>query len=141
MNINTESISKMNKAIQSIVMETTNITKYLDLYNFDIKRYETIDEYILDNYNYELFGKEVLWSELERIGYKESQYFIPSIIIISYRYNKYYQVIKWIQNEEYYKSICLYALSISYNIIKKNITTIKMTWFANDKSSQVIMHN
>ena len=141
MNINTESISKMNKAIQSIVMETTNITKYLDLYNFDIKRYETIDEYILDNYNYELFGKEVLWSELERIGYKESQYFIPSIIIISYRYNKYYQVIKWIQNEEYYKLICLYALSISYNIIKKNITTIKMTWFANDKSSQVIMHN
>jgi hypothetical protein len=29
----------------------------------------------------------------------------------------------------------LYALSISYNIIKTNITTIKMTWFNNDASS------
>ena len=30
--------------------------KYLDLYNYSIKDYGSIDEYILDNYNYELFS-------------------------------------------------------------------------------------
>jgi hypothetical protein len=29
----------------------------------------------------------------------------------------------------------LYAMSTSYNIIKANITTIKMTWFDNDATS------
>ena len=43
--------------------------------------------------------------------------------------------------EEYYKLISFYALSISYKIIRKNITAIKMTWFTNDKSTQILMHN
>jgi hypothetical protein len=131
---NNESIIKMKETIKGIVMNRVNITNYLDLYNYDINVYKTMDEYILDNYNYELFGKEVLWSELQTIGHKEIQHFIPSIIIISYSYNNYYEVIKWIQNEEYYKLMCLYALSSSYKIIETNIMAIKMTWFDNDKT-------
>jgi hypothetical protein len=94
-----------------------------------------MDEYILDKYNYELFGKSVFWKEFETIGLKEIHNFIPSIINISHRYSNYYDVISWIQNGEYYKLMSLYALSISYNIIKTNITTIKMTWFNNDATS------
>ena len=54
--INTLIVS-VKKNIEFIVMNSDNITKYLDLYNYDIERYETMDEYILDNYNYELLGK------------------------------------------------------------------------------------
>lgn len=132
MMVNEELIDKMNNAIKSIIMNSENITKYLDLYNYPIDCYETMDEYILDKYNYELFGKSVLWKELETIGSKEIYNFIPAIINISYSYNKYYEVITWIQNKEYYKLMSLYALSISYKIIKANSASIKMTWFNND---------
>jgi hypothetical protein len=125
----------MKKTIITIVMNSDNITKYLDLYNYSIDCYETMDEYILDKYNYELFGRNVFWKEFETVGLKEIHNFIPSIINISQYYSNYYEVISWIQNGEYYKLISLYALSISYNIIKTNITTIKMTWFNNDATS------
>ena len=130
--VDKELIEKTNNAIKSIIMSSENITKYLDLYNYPIDCYETMDEYILDKYNYELFGKSVLWSEFETIGSKEIYNFIPVIINISYSYNKYYEVITWIQNKEYYKLMSLYALSISYKIIKANSASIKMTWFNND---------
>ncbi len=129
-----ELIASVKKSVELIVMNETNITKYLDLYNFPINHYETMDEYILDNYNYELFGKNEKWGELETIGHKEIQHFIPSIIVISYSYNNYYEVLKWIQKEDYYKLISFYALSVSYNIIRNNIHTIKMSWFTNDKT-------
>jgi hypothetical protein len=135
MMVDEELISAMKKTIKTIVMNTENITNYLDLYNYPSDCYETMDEYILDKYNYELFGKSVFWKEFETIGLKEIHNFIPSIINISHRYSNYYDVISWIQNGEYYKLMSLYALSISYNIIKTNITTIKMTWFNNDASS------
>jgi hypothetical protein len=135
MNIDEELISTMKKTINSIVMNSDNITKYLDLYNYPSDCYETMDEYILDKYNYELFGKNVFWKEFETIGLKEIHNFIPSIINISHCYSNYYEVISWIQNGEYYKLISLYALSTSYNIIKTNIVTIKMTWFNNDATS------
>jgi hypothetical protein len=93
-----------------------------------------MDEYILDNYNYELFGKNEKWTQLETIGHKEIQHFIPNIILISYNYNNYYEVLNWIIKEDYYKLISFYALSISYKIISNNITAIKMTWFTNDKT-------
>ena len=125
----------MKKSIELIVMDSVNITKYLDLYNYNIDCYETMDEYILDNYNYDLFGKDEKWAALESIGIKEIQHFIPRIIIMSYSYNNYYEVIKWIQKEEYYKLISFYALGVSYKIIKNNIAVIKMTWFTNDKTS------
>ena len=134
-----EIIIKMIKTIKGIVMDSVNITNYLDLYNYNIQLYENMTEYILDNYNYELFGKDVLWSELETIGHKEIQHFIPSIIIMSYRYNNYYEVISWIQKEEYYKLISFYALGISYNIIENNVSAIKTIWFTNDKSTQDLM--
>ena len=132
MMVDKELIEKTNNVIKSIIMNSENITKYLDLYNYPIDCYETMDEYILDKYNYELFGKSVLWKELETIGSKEIYNFIPAIINISYSYNKYYEVITWIQNKEYYKLMSLYALSISYKIIKANSASIKMTWFNND---------
>jgi len=135
MNIDEELIATMKKTIITIVMNSDNITKYLDLYNYSIDCYETMDEYILDKYNYELFGRNVFWKEFETVGLKEIHNFIPSIINISQYYSNYYEVISWIQNGEYYKLISLYALSISYNIIKTNITTIKMTWFNNDATS------
>jgi hypothetical protein len=135
MMVDEELIDKVKKTIKNIVMNSENITKYLDLYNFPIDCYETMDEYILDKYNYELFGKSVFWKEFETIGLKEIHNFIPSIINISYCYSNYYEVISWIQNQEYYKLMSLYALSISYNIIKTNINTIKMTWFNNDATS------
>ena len=135
MNIDEELIATMKKTIITIVMNSDNITKYLDLYNYPSDCYETMDEYILDKYNYELFGKSVFWKELETIGLKEIHNFIPSIINISHRYSNYYEVISWIQNQEYYKLMSLYAMSTSYNIIKANITTIKMTWFNNDATS------
>ena len=130
--VDKELIDKMNKIIKQIVMNNENITKYLDLYNYPSDCYETMDEYILDKYNYELFGRSVLWKELETIGSKEIHNFIPSIINISYYYSNYYEVINWIQNQEYYKLMSLYALNTSYNIIKTNIALIKMTWFNND---------
>ena len=130
-------INKTKKDIEVIVMNDANMTKYLDLYNYSINRYETMDEYILDNYNYELFGKNEKWTDLESIGHKEIQYFIPSIIIMSYSYNNYYEVLKWIQKEEYYKLISFYALSVSYKIIRNNIASIKMKWFTNDKSHKI----
>lgn len=133
--VDEELISSVKKTIKNIVMNSENITKYLDLYNYSIDCYETMDEYILDKYNYELFGKSVFWKEFETIGLKEIHNFIPSIINISYCYSNYYEVISWIQNQEYYKLMSLYALSISYNIIKTNINTIKMTWFNNDATS------
>lgn len=132
MMVDEELIDKVKKTITNIVMNSENITKYLDLYNYPIDCYETMDEYILDKYNYELFGKSVYWKEFETIGLKEIHNFIPSIINISYCYSNYYEVISWIQNQEYYKLMSLYALSISYNIIKTNINIIKMTWFNND---------
>jgi hypothetical protein len=132
MNIDEELIATMKKTIKNIVMSSDNITKYLDLYNYSSDLYETMDEYILDKYNYELFGRSAVWKEFESIGLKEIHNFIPAIINISHRYSNYYDVISWIQNGEYYKLISLYALSTSYNIIKTNITTIKMTWFNND---------
>ena len=132
MMVNEELIDKMNKTIKQIVMNSENITQYLDLYNYSIDCYETMDEYILDKYNYELFGRSVLWSEFDAIGSKEIHNFIPAIINISYSYNNYYEVITWIQNKEYYKLMSLYALSISYKIIKANSASIKMTWFNND---------
>ena len=134
-------VASVKKSIELIVMSETNITKYLDLYNYPINHYVTMDEYILDKYNYELFGKDEKWAELESIGHKEIQHFIHSIIIMSYSYNNYYEVLGWIRKEEYYKLISFYALSISYKIIRKNITAIKMTWFTNDKSTQILMHN
>ena len=130
--VDEELIDKMNKTIKQIVMNSENITKYLDLYNYPNDCYETMDEYILDKYNYELFGRSVLWKELDVIGAKEIYNFIPSIINISYSYSNYYEVISWIQNKEYYKLMSLYALSISYKIIKANSASIKMTWFNND---------
>ena len=130
--VDKELIDKMNKIIKQIVMNNENITKYLDLYNYPSDCYETMDEYILDKYNYELFGRSVLWKEFETIGSKEIHNFIPSIINISYYYSNYYEVINWIQNQEYYKLMSLYALNTSYNIIKTNIALIKMTWFNND---------
>ena len=133
--VDEELIDKMNKTIKQIVMNSENITKYLDLYNYPNDCYETMDEYILDKYNYELFGRSVLWKELDIIGAKEIYNFIPAIINISYSYNNYYEVISWIQNKEYYKLMSLYALSTSYKIIKANITTIKMTWFNKDTTS------
>ena len=135
MMIDEELISSVKKTIKNIVMNSENITKYLDLYNYPTDCYETMDEYILDKYNYELFGKSVFWKEFETIGLKEIHNFIPSIINISYCYSNYYEVISWIQNQEYYKLISLYAMSTSYNIIKTNINTIKMTWFNNDATS------
>ena len=123
-----------------IVMNSENITKYLDLYNYNINCYVTMDEYILDNYNYELFGKEEKWAPLESIGIKEIRHFIPEIIIMSYSYNNYYEVLNWIIKEEYYKLISFYALGISYKIIRNNIATIKMTWFTNDKSTNNLMN-
>ena len=130
-------IASVKKNIELIVMNSENITKYLDLYNYNIDCYITMDEYILDNYNYELFGKNEKWTDLESIGHKEIQYFIPSIIIMSYSYNNYYEVLKWIQKEEYYKLISFYALSVSYKIIRNNIASIKMKWFTNDKSHKI----
>lgn len=130
--VDEELIDKMNKTIKQIVMNSENITKYLDLYNYPNDCYETMDEYILDKYNYELFGRSVLWKEFETIGSKEIHNFIPAIINISYNYSNYYEVISWIQNKEYYKLMSLYALSTSYNIIKANSASIKMTWFNND---------
>ena len=135
MMVDQELINTMKKTIKNIVMNTENITKYLDLYNFPSDCYETMDEYILDKYNYELFGKSVFWKEFETIGLNEIHNFIPSIINISYNYSNYYEVISWIQNQEYYKLMSLYAMSTSYNIIKTNITTIKMIWFDNDATS------
>jgi len=135
MMVDQELINTMKKTIKTIVMNSENITKYLDLYNYSSDCYETMDEYILDKYNYELFGKSVFWKEFETIGLKEIHNFIPSIINISHRYSNYYEVISWIQNQEYYKLMSLYAMSTSYNIIKTNITTIKMTWFNNDATS------
>ena len=130
----------MKKNIEFIVMNSDNITKYLDLYNYNINCYVTMDEYILDNYNYELFGKEEKWRYLESIGIKEIRHFIPEIIIMSYSYNNYYEVLNWIIKEEYYKLISFYALGISYKIIRNNIATIKMTWFTNDKSTNNLMN-
>jgi len=127
-------IKKFKKDVQQIVMNEHNITKYLDLYNYSIKTYGTMDEYIVDNYNYELFGKNEKWADLEAIGYKEIQHFLPNIILISYNYNNYYEVLNWIRKEEYYKLISFYALAISYKIIANNIHAIKMTWFNNDKT-------
>jgi hypothetical protein len=127
-------IKKLKKDVQQIVMNEHNITKYLDLYNYSIKTYGSMDEYIVDNYNYELFGKNEKWADLEAIGYKEIQYFLPNIILISYNYNNYYEVLNWIRKEEYYKLISFYALAISYKIIANNIHAIKMTWFNNDKT-------
>jgi len=129
-------IADVKKSIELIVMSETNITKYLDLYNFPCNHYLTMDEYILDNYNYELFGKNEKWAQLETIGHKEIQHFIPSIILISYRYNNYYEVLNWITKEEYYKLISFYALSVSYKIIRNNIDAIKMTWFNDDKTCE-----
>jgi hypothetical protein len=130
-----ETLSAMYNAIKAIVMDEANIIKYLDLYNFDIKTYETMDEYILDNYNYELFGKQLHWTQLESVGSRTIQYFIPYITIISHNYNIYYEVINWIQNQDYYKLMSLYALSISYDIISAHIASIKMIWFNNDKTT------
>jgi hypothetical protein len=127
-------IASVKKSIELIVMNESNITKYLDLYNYSSDLYLTMDEYILDNYNYELFGKNEKWEELETIGHKEIQHFIPSIILISYNYNNYNEVLKWIIKEDYYKLISFYALSISYKIIRNNMHTIKMIWFTNDKT-------
>ena len=127
-------IASVKKSVELIVMNNENITKYLDLYNYNIDCYETMDEYILDNYNYELFGKNEKWAELESIGIKEIQHFIPRIIIMSYSYNNYYEVINWIQKEEYYKLISFYALGVSYKIIRNNVAAIKMAWFNNDKT-------
>ena len=135
MMVDEELISSIKKTIKTIVLKNENITNYLDLYNYPSDCYETMDEYILDKYNYELFGKNVYWKEFETIGLKEIHNFIPTIINISHRYSNYYEVISWIQNGEYYKLMSLYALSTSYNIIKTNITTIKMTWFDNDATS------
>ena len=132
MMVDEELINNMKKIIKTIIMNSENITTYLDLYNYPIDCYETMDEYILDKYNYELFGRNVFWKEFETIGSKEIHNFIPAIINISYNYSNYYEVISWIQNKEYYKLMSLYALSTSYNIIKANITTIKMTWFNKD---------
>jgi len=129
-------IADVKKSIELIVMSETNITKYLDLYNFPCNHYLTMDEYILDNYNYELFGKNEKWAQLETIGHKEIQHFIPSIILISYNYNNYNEVLKWIIKEDYYKLISFYALSISYKIISNNIDAIKMTWFNDDKTCE-----
>ena len=127
-----EEIANMNSAIKTIVMNSGNIIKYLDLYNYDITCYETMDAYILDNYNYELFGKKVHWSQLESVGSRTIQYFIPYITIISHNYNLYYEVIEWLQKQEYYKLMSLYALSVSYDIISEHIASIKMIWFEHD---------
>jgi hypothetical protein len=127
-------IASVKKSVELIVMSETNITKYLDLYNYSIKDYGSMDEFILDNYNYELFGKNEKWAELETIGHKEIQHFIPNIVLISYSYNNYNEVLKLIIKEDYYKLISFYALSISYKIIRNNIATIKMIWFTNDKT-------
>ena len=127
-------IASVKKSVELIVMNETNITTYLDLYNYSIKDYGSMDEFILDNYNYELFGKNEKWAELETIGHKEIQHFIPNIVLISYNYNNYYEVLNWIIKEDYYKLISFYALSISYKIIRNNIATIKMIWFTNDKT-------
>lgn len=129
-----ETLTAMYDDIKAIVMDDANIIKYLDLYNFDIKTYETMDEYILDNYNYELFGKQLHWTQLESVGSRTIQYFIPYITIISHNYNIYYEVIYWIQNQDYYKLMSLYALSVSYDIIRAHIASIKMIWFNNDKT-------
>ena len=129
-----EAIVNMNNAIKAIVMNEANIIKYLDLYNYDISAYETMDAYILDNYNYELFGKQLHWYQLESVGSRTIQYFIPYITIISHNYNLYYEVINWLQNQDYYKLMSLYALSVSYDIISANIASIKMSWFNNDKT-------
>jgi hypothetical protein len=127
-------IASVKKSVELIVMSETNITKYLDLYNYSSDLYLTMDEYILDNYNYELFGKNEKWAELETIGHKEIQHFIPNIVLISYSYNNYKEVLNWIIKEDYYKLISFYALSISYKIIRTNIATIKMIWFTDDKT-------
>jgi len=127
-------IKKFKKDVELIVMNEHNITKYLDLYNYSINTYGSMDEYIVDNYNYELFGKNEKWADLEAIGYKEIQHFLPNIILISYNYNNYYEVLNWIRKEEYYKLISFYALAVSYKIIANNIHAIKMTWFTNDKT-------
>jgi hypothetical protein len=127
-------IASVKKSVELIVMNETNITKYLDLYNYSSDLYLTMDEYILDNYNYELFGKNKKWAELETIGHKEIQHFIPNIVLISYNYNNYNEVLKWIIKEDYYKLISFYALSVSYKIIRNNIAAIKMIWFTNDKT-------
>jgi hypothetical protein len=132
MMVDEELINSIKKTIKTIVLKNENIISYLDLYNYPSDCYETMDEYILDKYNYELFGKNVYWKEFETIGLKEIHNFIPAIINISHRYSNYYEVISWIQNGEYYKLMSLYALSTSYNIVKTNIAAIKMTWFDND---------
>ena len=133
-------IVNVKKNIGLIVMNSENITKYLDLYNYDTQRYETMDEYILDIYTYALFGKDEKWAFLETIGIKEIQHFIPNIIFISYSYNNYYEVLRWTIKEDIYKLMSLYSLSISYYIIKANIATIKNIWFANDKTSDTRGH-
>ena len=51
--VDQELINTMKKTIKTIVMNSENITKYLDLYNYSSDCYETMDEYILDKYNYE----------------------------------------------------------------------------------------
>ena len=76
-----------------------------------------MDEYILDKYNYELFGKSVFWKEFETIGLKEIHNFIPSIINISHRYSNYYEVISWIQNHEYYNKPSQNRFLIKQNLI------------------------
>ena len=129
-----EAIVNMNNAIKAIVMNEANIIKNLDLYNYDISAYETMDAYILDNYNYELFGKQLHWSQLESVGSRTIQYFIHYITIISHNYNVYYEVINWLHNQDYYKLMSLYALSVSYDIISANIASIKMSWFNNDET-------
>ena len=77
MMVDQELITSIKKTIKNIVMNSENITKYLDLYNFPSDCYETMDEYILDKYNYELFGKSVFWKEFETIGLKEIHNFKP----------------------------------------------------------------
>ena len=139
--LNKLTIATMNDSIRTIVMNSSNITKYLDLYNYDINCYETMDDYILTNYNYELFGKNVRWPQLEIVDCNTIHYFIPEITISSHDYNIYYEVINWIQNKEYYKLMSFYALSISYEIISANRGTIKMVWFNNDKTCEDVNIN
>ena len=134
-------IATMNDNIRTIVMTISNITNYLDLYNYDVDCYKTMDDYILTNYNYELFGKNVYWPQLDIVDCNTIHYFIPEITISSHDYNIYYEVIDWIQNKEYYKLMSFYALSISYEIISANRATIKMLWFNNDKTCEDVNTN
>ena len=84
-------IATMNDNIRTIVMTISNITNYLDLYNYDVDCYKTMDDYILTNYNYELFGKNVYWPQLDIIDCNTIHYFIPEITISSHGYNIYYE--------------------------------------------------